>query len=255
MIPNLSNIEGVCHDFDGVFYPFSAFPDIHNAFALANAVAICKLMPNILSLDDAIKLADEGYKQHGDAVTGPMIFAQKNGFDGEAFRVSLFREYHKEALSYIKEKAPHLFKHDHTLIKAFAQHNGRIKNGIATHGCAIEWTRPFLIEKGLSSHIQDKAIVGLADGDFISKNISPLLVAKCLGALETSADKSAFVEDTSANLKIAKEHYPLLRTIFIHHGKPIEQKPSHIDFQFRDLAEFHAALHIAHTQSRHIILT
>lgn len=253
MTTSLKDITGIAFDFDGVFYPYHAIPDIHSEWAKANAQAMCTLLPSHITFDEAYKLAFTCFKEHGDPVTGQTEFAVQLGHDREAFRTEFFKLHNRFAFSFITGKAPHILTPDTRLKTAFESSNGHIKNGIASHGCVTEWVKPLLHAKALNTYIQENAVFGLQDGGFASKGKYPTLVELCFTALGTPLEEQAFVEDTPLNLAVMKEHNPQLTTIYIHHGNPIARLPSHIDCQFHDIPEMKAAMATARLTEQRII--
>ncbi len=95
---------------------------------------------------------------------------------------------------------------------------------------------------------------GLNDADYNRKSENTVLIQKCFNALSTPMGEGGFVEDSLSNLEVAKSHHPELTTIYIHHGKPLATKPSHVDFQFHDVGELKNALHTAKMESPIILL-
>lgn len=250
----LSHIWANCNDFDCVFYDDREIPDYNSHFDFTFAVTICGIFPEELDHESATKLAKDVYAKYGDSVTGLMEWADKRGLQSETFRQDFFKAYHRNLLSHFKQVAPHIFAEQSKLVKLFGQLDRIVRNGIATHGCADEWVRPVLRTMGLTPYIQDNAIFGLAESGFRKKSTHPDLVRKCMEALEIQEDEMAYPEDTARNLKQNKEMMPKLTTILITNGRPLDSKPSYIDYEFNSFEEYLRALHIAHTAPPKLIM-
>ncbi len=248
----LNRISGIAYDWDGVFYAYDTIPNIQDVWAHAAASTIQGLIPNI-SFNDAKQIHINGYNQHGDVVTGATEFAQNIGYDAFKFSTSLLRGIHREILKKLACVAPQIFIPDDKEIEAFQICKNLVKNGIASHSCSTEWLAPFLHAKALTEFIEPNAIFGLEDGGFVLKHNNPKLVEMCFNALATPQRERAFIEDTARNLKTAKEIDPSLVTIFIHHGRPLQNLPSYIDFQFPNVKTFKNALYTAKTQPKIMI--
>jgi FMN phosphatase YigB (HAD superfamily) len=242
MAISLRDITGIAFDFDGVFYPYHTIPDVYSEFAKANAQAMCELLPNQITHDEAFDLAFTYFNDYGDPVTGQTKLAGQLGYETETFRAALFKLHNRYAFDKITKVAPHILAPDTRLKIAFESSNGHIRNGIASHGCATEWISPLLKAKNIDRYIQPDAIFGLNDGGFLSKERSPALIELCFSALKTPYDEQCFVEDTPKNIATMKEWNPKLCTVFIHHGNPLPRLPTYIDYQFIDIPEMKTAI-------------
>lgn len=255
MSSSLNNIQGVCHDFDGVFYNPQDIPNYGEHFNVSVAHTIFEMFGNIIAPQDALKLNAEWYGKYGDSVTGMLEWADKKGLSSPTIGTDFFKKFHQILYrSFMEVNATALTQPNLDLVKAFQNANSSVKNGIATHGCAKEWARPLLPQMGLNNFIQNHAILGLDDSGFLRKSTHPDLVRMCLNALEVEASSAAYIEDTAVNLETNKEAEPKLTTVFLHHGSPLDSKPSHIDFQFKNLAEYQRALNTALSSPRKLIL-
>ncbi len=254
MSNKLSEIIANANDFDGVFYDPAHIPDYYSHFARTFGETLVAMLPEEIDYDSAIKIAVEGYEQYGDSVTGVTNWADKRGLKSDDFRQTFFHFYHQNLFQHFTTVAPHVFAQKSSLVEAFDLTKGIVRNGIATHGCANNFTRPLLPQMQLTPYIQDDAIFGLADSGYLKKSTHTDLVAMCLDALGVPPEVSGYTEDTASNLEKHKEMMPRLTTIFINNGRPLATKPSYIDFEFRNFREYLIALHTAHSEPRKLIL-
>ena len=241
-LTKLRGIKHFCHDFDGVFYSYSQIPDIQNEFAAAKASVMCNLLNNAITFKDAVAMSHEGIKKYNDPVKLQTEFASELGYDPDSFKEQLFKEYHKAIYRRFSTIAPHLFETDVNLRSAFAKCQDFLKHGVATHSCREGFCIPFLDAKGIRQFIEEHSIFGLKQSNFIPKSHTPLLVELCFQSMGQIDDSErAFTEDSTINLKIMKDSYPLVTTIYIHQGQPLDKLPNYIDFQFQDLPELLSA--------------
>lgn len=254
MSHKLSEIIANANDFDGVFYDPSLIPDYYNHFATTFGSTLIKMLPDAIDFEGATKLAVEGYEQYGDSVTGIMEWADKRGMKGEDFREEFFRSYHQNLFTHFTHVAPHVFMQKSDLVRAFDRIRGIVSNGIATHGCADNFTRPLLPGMHLTAYIQDNAIFGLADSGYLKKSTHSDLVDMCLKALDVLPEVAGYTEDTSLNLKAQKELMPSLTTIYINNGRPLATKPTYIDYEFKCFEDYLTALAVAHSEPRKLIM-
>lgn len=80
------------------------------------------------------------------------------------------------------------------------------------------------------------AVFGMAEIGFHKKGKGPRPLEIVLEALNTDPARTAFLEDFLQNLRIAKEHYPALTTVHIHHGTPVGSKPEWVDLEEQDVS-------------------
>ena len=254
MTSQLKEIKFNCLDFDDVCYEADAIKDYYKHFADVFGETLYKMFPEAIDLSSAIQLAYDGYKSHGDSVSGLMDWARKNNIGGPSLRLSFFHAYHKNLALHFPNVAPHVFSKVSKLVPAFEKVRGIVSNGIASHGCADYWVKPLLTPMGLKPFIQPDAIFGLADSDFLKKSTHPDLVQKCREALGAEPQETCFPDDNVPNLETNKAFEPKMKTVHIHNGHPLDKKPSYIDFEFRDLGEYLKALHAAHNDPPKLIL-
>lgn len=254
MAAKLGLIRQFGYDFDGVFYPHAAVPNLFVEFAQAKGLAAHQLTNGVIPVARASAIGHAGYKKNGDSVTALSEWAKRNGYDHDKFRTQLFRRIHEIIIKRFFEIAPDVFTHQRELVDIF-QRTAHIPRGIATHGCATTYANPLLDALGVLPFINSKAMFGLDQAGFKTKTKHADLMLMCLNALGSDLNEQAFVEDTGKNLEVLKEQAPHVTTVFIHHGVPLEGKlPSHIDFQFHDLIELHAAHERATYDERQLIL-
>jgi hypothetical protein len=254
MSNQLSHIIANANDFDGVFYNPHLISDYYAHFAKTFGATLISMLPNEIDFDSAVQLANDGYRKHGDCVTGLIEWADHKGVKDGNLRDKFFQLFHRNLKSHFTAVAPHVFSTPSEVATALSCLKGIVRNGIATHGCAREFTTPLLEPMGLAPHVEKNAIFGLADSGYLKKSTHPDLVQMCLDSLEVPAEVAAYTEDTALNLKAHKEMMPVLTTIFINNGNPLAKKPTYIDCEFRSFEEYLRALHAAHNEQRQIIL-
>jgi len=231
-------------DFDNVFYDSNKFQD-YNAFCVAAladaALSIPVLKKAGLTRDTALYLADNGYQRYRDTFTSFCLWGAQHGISREDIVVPIYHAYNKRVKAAFLEHYPQLVKDRLDLKEAFNITHGIIPQGIASHSCRENLLLPLVAQMGISDFFQKSAICGLEQSEFRLKHLSPVLVERSFEALGVDPNEGTFPEDTDANLKVMKEHYPGCLTVHIHHGRPLDKKPSHVDFEFHDLLEMKRA--------------
>lgn len=251
MRDKLAQIRAIAFDFDGVFYDVKEIPNIGDILNKIKVDVACELCPDIFDHDTASKLAYRSYEEYGDAVTLLAAFVKQQGRDEQTFKEIYFALYHQKAYEYFTQNYPQIFCPQPDLYAAFMKCRGMVKHGIATNSCAENWASPHLKTFGVLEHFAPEAILGLPHSNFVPKGTHPMLFKMALDKMSANDAESLIAEDSSHNLELAKEHYPHLTTAFIHHGCPLSPKlPSHINYQFRDVAEMLRAIATAHLDKR-----
>jgi len=254
MVQKLTHIKGLCFDFDGVFYDLSAISDINGLSDVIFAESAISILGDKIDYHHAKEMARRSYQQYGASITAFTQWAEDNGLDKDSITNQIFHMYHQRMHDRLLHVAPHAFSPASHIKAAFEKCKGEIVNGIATHGSIQNYATPILDRKELLGYFSTQAMFGLNDADYNRKSENTVLIQKCFNALNTPMSEGGFVEDSPSNLKVAKSYHPELTTIYIHHGKPLENKPSHVDFQFHDVGELKNAIHTAKMESPIILL-
>lgn len=253
MLTKLANIRFLCFDIDGVYYDHNSVPNLSFKLPEIRAQTACNILGTLISYDEAYKIAAEGYTHNGDSVTALGNWVEKQGMDADAFKDSFFCQFHRAARLILLEAAPHVFAHKPDMAESFRQLNGAVSHGVATHGHVEEWAAPILHGSGVINHFERHAMFGLNQAGYNLKHVNAIMVQQCIAAMNGTMEQSAFIEDTPRNLACAKEEEPSLTTILIHHGRPLEQQPHHIDFQFATVIELNRAMLVARQDGRKLI--
>ncbi len=231
-------------DFDNVFYDAKLFED-YNAFCVAAladaALSIPVLKKAGLTRDAAIHLADNGYQRYRDTFTSFCLWGAQHGISREDIVVPIYHAYNTRVKAAFLQHYPQLVKNRLDLKEAFNITHGIIPQGIASHSCRENLLFPLVEQMGIRDFFQESAICGLEQSEFQLKHLSPALVESSFEAMGVDPNDGTFQEDTDANLRVIKEHHPGCLTVHIHHGRPLETKPSYVDFQFYDLLEMKRA--------------
>jgi hypothetical protein len=249
------DIQGFVFDFDGVFYGYHQIGNIYSLSDRIMAKSAVEVLGDKILLSQAEKLASEGYKTYGDSITAFCVWAYQEGHDPNTFKETLFRTYHRNLREYFLNHHSDFFMNRIDLQEAFRLSQGRVVNGVATHGCAQSWAKPFLTDMGISQYFKMQAVHGLDEADYTLKHLDPRLVEMSFQNLAVNPSKGCFVEDTARNLKAMKERNPETRCTLIHHGRPLEQQPAYIDDQFSNIPELKRAYHARGLSERKMIHT
>ncbi|MDY0029271.1 MAG: hypothetical protein RBR86_04925 [Pseudobdellovibrionaceae bacterium] len=231
-------------DFDNVFYDSSKFED-YNAFCVAALADAAMSLPVLkkagLTHEEAVLLADSGYQTYRDTFTSFCLWGGLRGIPKEDIIAPIYREYNVRIKTAFLQYYPQLVKNRTDLQQAFRLTDGHVLQGIASHSCRQNLLLPLVENMGIRQHFQEHAICGLEQSEFKLKHITPTLVERSFAALGVDPNEGTFPEDTVANLLVMKDHYPGCLTVHIHHGRPLDKKPSYVDFEFHDIPEMKRA--------------
>jgi putative hydrolase of the HAD superfamily len=207
-----SIVKGVIWDLDNTLYRFdSVFEDACNRAA---ARTICTLVDG-LSFDDAFKVAETSYAQHG--YSGKALITQY-GID--------YRDYHFSFHEEIDEK---ILTRNDAMLQALADLN---KPQVIVTNASRHWVEKALAHLGLRDFFTDENIIALGDSDFEPKAYSRRPFDMARNRLSLPIENIIVVEDMAKNLKVPKEMG--FTTALIHHGRtPVEQY-DYIDLEFPD---------------------
>lgn len=237
---DLGHIDTVIHDFDGVHYPYRTSAEGLDFFQICDetlADVALKLFPTI-SRESLLDLAKAGYFEHGDCYTAFTLAARGwTGFEGippEEIRDALFSPYHNALFARTERDLPQVFDYAARAKPWFEALNGHVRHAILSHGCRETFINPFLAQANITSHFH--TVFGMAEIEFHNKGRSPRPLEIVLETLDANPARTAFLEDSLQNLRIAKEHYPALTTVHIHHGTPPDSKPEWVDLEERDVS-------------------
>lgn len=250
-----SNIRAFCFDFDGVFYNPNKIDDFYPACDEIMAATAVGLLGDKITRQVAIALGSNGYQEDGSNIPSFCRWAEKEGHNPADFRDQLFKTFNQNFSSFLLDKYPNLFRNRNDLQEAFSLSQGKVVNGVATHGHAEVLPKQLLKTMGISRYFQMHAIHGLDEADYTLKHLDPRLVEMTFHSLGIDPNEGCFVEDTARNLKAMKDKNPETRCTFIHHGRPLEQQPTYVDDQFNDIPEMKKAYFERSSSERKVILT
>lgn len=234
--------DGIVWDLDGVHYSYAPLPVLSNQSAQFAVDAVRHFLPH-LPLQDAFEKAALGFKVHGSSCMGFEEDAAAAGLDVSTFRHGVFECFQAKLFAYIRDNHPQAWSANPAAVAAFDETANHLRHGIATHSSSCNWAKPLLDRLGLRPYFNDRAIIGMSDVDFASKARSARAIIMSLDALELRPERAAFVEDTVHHLQRARELHPDMRTVYIHHGKPLDTLPDYVDAQFSDNAALVRAIH------------
>lgn len=218
-LAQLFNLKSVVWDFDGVFYSYDHLPDrgFYRLCDEASAAAANELFG--IEQEEATKMAKEGYAEYNDGLTIFAKHAQKEsaGVDLEEVKLKFHRLLHAHLLKIVKHSYATILTRNHSTIDAFDQSTMRdIRHGIVTHGALNEWCIPVINNMGLLPYFQQQAILGYEDFGFNNKKLGTQGLELCMQRLNTLDPRNiAFVEDTLEHLKVAKNRFPALLTVWV----------------------------------------
>jgi phosphoglycolate phosphatase-like HAD superfamily hydrolase len=251
----IPDIKGFCYDFDGVFYSINAIGDFYSACDDIMAKVAVDLLGGQITPQDAIKIGRKGYEEDGSNIPSFCRWAEQQGRNPDDFRDQLFRAFNANYSAFLLGRHPNLFINRVDLQEAFKLSHGKVVNGVATHGHAEVLPKQLLETMGIANYFLMQAIHGLNEADYTLKHTDPRLVEMAFRSLGVDPSEGCFVEDTARNLKAMKERNPNTRCTLIHHGRPLEQKPSYIDDQFADILEMQKAYYECSSSERKVIYT
>lgn len=218
-------------DFDGVKYDYSdAF---YEACHTAKALAISTLFPD-MGYAKALELSYISFLQLHDPFAAYIPFAEEHGETTESFREKIHVAYHVKKLDTLRKDMPEVLAPQHDNIAALKKLDGTINHAIITHSSIDEWCNPASKSMGLFPFFQH--IFGYKEFGYENKAESPRAVTTALDALKARPEHSFFVEDTAANLVMAKAAYPELTTVLKldYNAPPVDRVAlSHIDVIIR----------------------
>lgn len=169
----------------------------------------------------------------------------------EAFQLAQksFRERHLSIDIFVNDyKVPDQELHfllnkyqDHSAIKDvdgtenfFALLNGAHPHAIITHASRV-WANAVLDRLRIRQWFADHAVFGYEDYGFESKATSRRPFEQALTAINMNASDTMFVEDTAKNL--AQAHAMGMTTVYLHHGRPVNDLPDYVDETYENLAD------------------
>lgn len=240
MTIHLAEKDAVIWDYDGVKYDEKAIPNLDPICDRSCSEAAVALLPE-LNLHDAHNLAQRSYQEYGDCLGAFVEWAIQNGRDPLEFRQALFELYHTTLFKYFLDEHAHIFDPNPATLAEFRK-RAHIRHGVATHSYIDGYARPLLAQAHLIGFFNEEALIGMDMVGFARKSQSVASLELCLEHLGATADTALFVEDNLKNLACAKRLLPKLTTVFMHHGRPLDQKPSYVDFQFTNNCELMKAL-------------
>ena len=213
---DLSSINAVIWDFDGVFFDFRKIPAKKwSSISLdANAQAACTVLPG-LKHNDAINLTLSSSIKNGDGFADFVPLAKKRGMSEAELIRKMNSEYHKILLKTVLTQFPETLDLAKGTVSAFNKLGSNTRHIVLTHSCAQSWTEPVIKKIGLSQIFNKHSILDYEKFDFVHKGKSPRPVEKALKTLSCRANNAIFVEDNPKHLQIAKTAFSKITTVLI----------------------------------------
>jgi phosphoglycolate phosphatase-like HAD superfamily hydrolase len=232
-------------DHDGVHYNAKDNPDFVNFFNNAKAQAVCTLLNGTISHEEAFQINNDFYYACGDGSRGFYERAIKAGHELSKFQLDLHHEFHRVAFKNATEQHPNWIRPcDQTIQTMGDLQKLGVRHSVLTQSCPIHWTNPALTRLGIAHFFE--TIIGHAETGFELKGLSHKPIEIGIEKAGIHPSQANFVEDSPKNLLKAKERFPDLYTVLIHHGNAMDKLPDYIDAQFPNYLEYKKALRQAH---------
>lgn len=230
MQAGLSHIEWFVWDVDGTM---TKYVPRFNSLCDATKTRIVRRVFSDAPDDVLDELTKVNYWEHGDCHTAFIRAARGHGyfsrFSEEALRDLVFSPYHTDLFEACQAEIPDLFDLPRQTVSLFEALEGHVEHGVATHSCRDKWAIPLFKKTGLLRFFKPDAIFGMAEADFANKGENARMLEMVLEALGADPKRTAFVEDSTKNLLVAKERFPDITTVQVHHGNAPTQKPEWVD--------------------------
>ncbi len=212
MSVDLTNIEKIIHDFDGVYWDYYSLPGnvIYEICVEEDAFAAMEIIPG-LDYSRATELARASFVNHHDCFGCFIEAAEQGGVSRDELIGRLFPLYHKNLYNRVKSEYPQTLKPSQDILNAFNRLNGRASHVLLSNASRGQWLEPCLEDLKMKKYFS--RIIDYQDMGFISKSLGPDGVALALG--DTHPSRAIFIEDGASNLQTAKRAYPELITVLV----------------------------------------
>lgn len=246
---NLKNLSAILWDFDSVLTK----PDhrFFNLCDISNPRAACKIIPD-LEYEEALYLSNKAFKEHRDTLIGFLPLAKKHNIPEEKLKSGIFTEFFKILYEETIKQIPELFAPNKESISKFEQLSQHVEHCIISHSCAQNWVKPALQLMGKYPFFREDCVLGFNDFNYENKSISPTAILLGMYRLASTPNNTAFVEDTLANLQMAKASCPDITTVWVSEES---HTPKGVDIIVKSEDEFadlviNAKLQQLHTSSQ-----
>lgn len=211
-------------DLDGTLYPYPSFKkmEIYEFYGQATTRAAQEIF-KIYGLNfpwtsaEAQNMAIQGYSMHGKSVLAFYEEALRQGIeDALQLMDDLDAAYHIQVLEEINRRGIEYFYKNKELYEALHSLKEDVRYGVLTMSCPDRWVPSALSAIGIQGFFQE--IIGSRHVGHISKKAESWPIEMALDRLGVQPSQAVFLEDSLANLTTAKEAYPDLLTVHVHHG-------------------------------------
>jgi FMN phosphatase YigB (HAD superfamily) len=228
----VSNIKHVICDYDGVLYDNALMAPYEHMWNICRFKISQVAFPS-LPFEELTKLSEMEFEDYLEILISrhlPKDPTQKQVLDCKQKEQSLF---HKNLFELV---TPHseivLFPTRSVTNDFYNLKKVGVTFGILTLADKKEWVEPQIEYMGLQnifSYILDYHGI-----KFLQKEFSPEPVAPAMKLAGTTPKETIFLEDNPRNLKMAKESFPEMTTIWINSK---EEKPEFVDYQVDNLKQ------------------
>jgi phosphoglycolate phosphatase-like HAD superfamily hydrolase len=238
---DLSGINAVVWDFDGVFYDYDAV--FGNGASSSAPItffddAAERALREIIPEEGIEALARGPAKNEGTFHPELLARAAVHGMDEQTLKQRLHARFNQIAYAEVWKQGINIMHADSALTAGFQVLAGQVQHGILTHGSIQSWVKPLLARAKLFDFFNERAILDLGHFGFHSKRTSPAAVGMILERLGLAPAQVAFVEDSPANLAPAKQAFPDLLTVFKKSAGDNGEMPAHADLAIRRPLDF-----------------
>lgn len=207
---DLSHIDTVIWDFDGVFYSYQQTS--REMFCTAAAKGALKLgLP--LSMEEALAIAYRGAEYNHEAKT---FFLEEYDIDPSEYHLT-FHEFVDD--SFLKP-CPNM--------QACFPQAAHLKHVVMTHS-ARSWLKRAMRQLDIEKFFPEDTLYCFEDYDYMRKDSGRQPFETVLKKADRPPETALMVEDTAANLLHPYEMG--MMTAHIHHGEPLKDKPTHVHLQ------------------------
>lgn len=212
------NIKTIIWDLDNTLYKFTE----EQVWAWHHA-AVDNALRSITTLtrEDALALADKGWKEHRNS---SHFFEHDHGLCPRETHVNVIRALDEKLVTPCID-TPSLLR------------STRYKHVILTYATR-DWALRVLGHTGLLEFFDDAHIFGAENYEFEDKAHSARGIRMALDTIGGNANDTLFVEDTLPNLVMAKKHTDI-QTAYLHHNRPLSDTESlgYVDIIAQDTPE------------------
>lgn len=202
------------HDYDGVHYRFADHPD-PAAFFAACAIQTLRETFSGVSDDDIARIYRFSIQEHGIGHVGFFEIAQQRGISVDEFSGFFSREFHNTVYESMQSNFPQWATKNPQAVRCFRLLKGHVKHGLLTMGDVEVWAEKVLGHKGIIEFFDPNCLLGFEECKRYMKSKSDYPLGLAMEKLEVEPEQTVFVEDSIANLEMAKRAYPDIFTVLV----------------------------------------